>query len=1186
MTAFLKQPLIRNQLRVAFCLFLLSAACMLHATVVQAQSAGTVQFASGTVSVLRNNLPITPVPARATIINTGDVIITDVDGHLQLTMVDGASISLRPGSRMVVEKYDYNPANPTLGDALVSLVTGTLRVFTGELVNRNKARFRMRTPVATLGIRGSGNVLAHFETTGTINHTLTGAHSVTSVVGGASRTLVSLPGQTIQVLPGQAPRFIPTPAFILAAASTAVKAASGSDPEKTDGSQSQPAAAAVPVSANATTTNPAVAAAQGAVTAAATTTVLANTTATNVTAYFRTAFPLSSGGFQGVFPQGGGSAVLNSAGQLIALPATTFATFLSGPGALPAGYTPINIASANVRLIDGTHRDGYRTTDGSVVIGRWEGGSISVTDNGVPNSAATLYALGPRSLSYVVQQGTPTGIAASFTGTTTYSLVGATAPTDAAGNAGRLNSASVAFNFSALTASLNAALTVNNQNLTLTGTTNFARDGINPNWVRSSPTGPATLDIACTGANCASAGYTGVASTSLAGANGGFAAGQYRIVPTRQSGSAFADHISGVFALQAGSIPTVGIVLPQSGTANLVWTGITSQAPTNAVPGLSINGTLQANFSNRTASFTANVSGVGTTAAASAALPTFTATATNAPIVGVGFSGTTGSASNPGNMTVTCAGSACAAATSRFGRIDGFFSENSGNRGVAIVNVGDSANTYSGNATFGVQPTTTTVTDVTAYFRTAFPLSSGGFQGVFPQGGGSAVLNSAGQLIALPATTFATFLSGPGALPAGYTPINIASANVRLIDGTHRDGYRTTDGSVVIGRWEGGSISVTDNGVPNSAATLYALGPRSLSYVVQQGTPTGIAASFTGTTTYSLVGATAPTDAAGNAGRLNSASVAFNFSALTASLNAALTVNNQNLTLTGTTNFARDGINPNWVRSSPTGPATLDIACTGANCASAGYTGVASTSLAGANGGFAAGQYRIVPTRQSGSAFADHISGVFALQAGSIPTVGIVLPQSGTSNLVWTGITNGAAPTAVVNGLTVAGTLQANFSTRTVSFTANVGGTGPNTAVLPTFTATATNAPIVGVGFSAATTASTNVGTLTVTCAGAACAAATSRFGRFDGFFSNNTGTSGSASVNVGDSATSYFGNATFGPAPTPAAPSLTAARSGALVSGDVATIAGSGVLSRPAPLNGAIAASARQWRNAGNAER
>jgi hypothetical protein len=671
------------------------------ATLAQAQSAGTVQFVSGAVTITRGATTIAPM--RATIINTGDTVVTDVNGHIQIGMIDGASLSVRPGSRMVIEKYDYNPANPTLSDAVVSLVTGTLRVFTGELVNRDKDKFKMKTPVAALGIRGSGNVLAHFETTGTINHTLTGAHSVTSVVGGVERTLVSFPGQTIQVLPGQAPRFIPTPAFILAAASPPARSAEKTE-EKADGSQSVTADAAAPTTSSSTTTstNPAVSASQGAVTAAAAATVQANSTLSGVRAYFRSVFPLSGGGFEGVFPQGTeGGATLNGSNQLVALNNSQFGTFLSGPGALPTGYTPVTITSASVRITDGTHFDGYRSADGSVVIGRWQGSTISVTDLSQPTQPARTYALGPRSLAYGVIQGTPLGVIASFTGSTTYSLVAATAPTDAAGNTGSMSSASVTFNFTSLTAALNAALSINNQNFTLTGSTNFTRDGANPNWARQSPTAAGqTLDIACTGSNCSTQGYIGVASTSIAGANGTFASGQYRITPTRTAGSGFADHISGTFALQAGTAPTVGIVLPQSGTANLIWTGITNAAPTNAVTSLSISGTLSANFTNRTVNFSANVGGVGPNAAATAALPTYTATATNVAIVGAGFSASTSPQGSVGALTVTCNGAACGAANTRFGRFDGFFSDNSGTRGTAAVSVGDASNHYTGNATF------------------------------------------------------------------------------------------------------------------------------------------------------------------------------------------------------------------------------------------------------------------------------------------------------------------------------------------------------------------------------------------------------------------------------------------------------------------------------------------------------
>ena len=664
----------------------------LAATASLAQGAGSVQYVAGSVTILRDTMPLNAM--RPMIVNTGDLISTGADGHIHLTMVDRAAISLRPNSQMRIEKYDIDPANPTLGDAMIALVSGTLRVFTGELT-RNRDNFKMRTALASLGIRGSGNVLAHFDTTGTINHTLVGAHSVTSNVGGSQRTLVSLAGQTIQVLPGQAPRFIPTPAFILAAASTPTKSGS-SEAEKTDGTQT---AATMAPATTVTAANPAVAASQGAITAATTATVLANTTVSNVSAYFRSTLPLSGGGFQGVFPQGGsGGAVLNSAGQLVAMPNTNFATFLAGPGALPTGYTAISVPSAHVRIQDGIHRDGYRSADGSVIIGRWEGGTISVADNSQATATHTLYALGARSLAYVVQQATPSGISAAFTGTSVYSMAAASAPTDAAGNAGRLASATVTFNFSSLTAALNASLSINNQNFTLTGSTTFGRGAMNPNWARATPTGPATLDIACTGSNCAGVGYTGVASTALAGANGAFAAGQYRIVPTRQTGSGFSDQITGVFALQAGATPTVGIVLPVSGTTNMIWSGITNAAPTNAVPSLNISGTLQANFSTRTLSFSANVNGVGATAGG--ALPTYSATATNVPIIGVGFSASTTPSVGVGALTLTCSGATCGTAASRFGRFDGFFSDNTGTRGTTVVSVGDSANNYFGNASF------------------------------------------------------------------------------------------------------------------------------------------------------------------------------------------------------------------------------------------------------------------------------------------------------------------------------------------------------------------------------------------------------------------------------------------------------------------------------------------------------
>jgi hypothetical protein len=110
----------------------------------------------------------------------------------------------------------------------------------------------------------------------------------------------------------------------------------------------------------------------------------------------------------------------------------------------------------------------------------------------------------------------------------------------------------VGVNFGQRTATLNASLSINNQNLTLGGTTTFA-GGLG--WNRSGTNG--NLTIGCSGSNCASQGYDGSVGVVIAGATGASMGGQYRITPIRAAGQGYTNHIAGTFALQAASNPTV-----------------------------------------------------------------------------------------------------------------------------------------------------------------------------------------------------------------------------------------------------------------------------------------------------------------------------------------------------------------------------------------------------------------------------------------------------------------------------------------------------------------------------------------------------------------------------------------------------------------------------------------------------
>ncbi len=971
-----------------------------------AQPAGNIQFVSGGVEIERGDQKFPAM--RATLVNVGDLIRTSPNGNIQMNMIDGAFLSLRPGSEMRVEKYEFSPTQTTVGDAVIGLLKGTLRTFTGEIVSRNRDRFKMRTAVATLGIRGSGNVLAHYDAIGTINHTLTGAHSVTSNAGG---TLVSMPGQTIQVLAGQAPRYIPTPAFIAQAASPAPKSSSSSgetekaaEPTATPPANTTSAATAAPPPPSTTSAAQANTAATAAIVAATTTLTGGVFTVRGIDASL-------PAGNQGVFVQTGATgnttAILNAAGQLIELRNGDISVNMYGNAAFPAGYTPSGSPDATVSFSGGSHRDGFKTPDGSVIIGRWTGGNISLLNNTLaptdPNYRFDSQ-LGNRSLSYGLVTPTLASVASTFTGSSTYNLLAATAPTDAVGNVGTLSSATIGVNFSLLTARLNAALAVNNQNLTLSGNSSFARGSSLLQWT----SGSGTLNIGCSGSNCAGIGYNGSVGANIAGATGSFIGGQYRINPIRIAGSALADLITGHFVLQTSTNPVAG----------------GSISDPNAVPAM----------------------------------------------------------------------------------------------------------------------------------RSSNPLSTGGYEGIFPQGG-TAVFNAAGQMIGARNGTFTAFISSGGVggiVPAGYIGVTANDASYELIGGQHRDAFRTSDGSVILGRWEGGAIEVRDNGQPNSAARVYNLGARSAAYGVFRYTDSAIASTFTGTTTYSLIGSTLPTDGAGNVGRLNSWTVGFNFNSLTATLNGSLSINNQNLTIVGQpTPFQQGSPFVNWVSLDPNNPSTLAantmaITCSGSNCSSRGYVGVTSTGLAGATGQFAAGQYRITPTgvQGSGGAMPDHISGFFALQAATAPTVGISVPQTGTATLSFGSLSNVTAGFNTNNNTNylpnaISGTVNANFSNRTVGFNATVSSTTtPGGAAGPTFTASASNLPLVGVGFSAATGTGlpTNVGALTVTCSGAC--AGVQPVGRFDGFFTGNTGTAGRAFFTLGSlNGDGMAGIAAFGTPGAPVAP-------------------------------------------------
>ena len=194
------------------------AIAFLSATSGAFAQSGRFTYVTGNVTVQSQGRLLQAM--AGTEVNPGDVIVTGANGMAQLTMVDQARLSLRSNSSLRLDTYPRALSDPP--GAVLNLVRGTLRTFTGLLTVANRDRYAMRTKVATVGIRGSGNILNQSDDdTTTTNHTIEGSHIVTDIEGKFA-PIITNANQTVQVILGHAPKIIPTPPNLLDAGKTMV----------------------------------------------------------------------------------------------------------------------------------------------------------------------------------------------------------------------------------------------------------------------------------------------------------------------------------------------------------------------------------------------------------------------------------------------------------------------------------------------------------------------------------------------------------------------------------------------------------------------------------------------------------------------------------------------------------------------------------------------------------------------------------------------------------------------------------------------------------------------------------------------------------------------------------------------------------------------------------------------------
>ena len=122
--------------------------------------AGRFLLAVGDVAVARGQAEIRA--ATGTPVQSGDTIRVGPASNAQIRMTDESIVGLRPGTVFRIDAYEYSgQAEPR---SLFSLLKGGFRTVTGAIGRlHSRERYAVRTPTATIGIRGTHYTVVHCD---------------------------------------------------------------------------------------------------------------------------------------------------------------------------------------------------------------------------------------------------------------------------------------------------------------------------------------------------------------------------------------------------------------------------------------------------------------------------------------------------------------------------------------------------------------------------------------------------------------------------------------------------------------------------------------------------------------------------------------------------------------------------------------------------------------------------------------------------------------------------------------------------------------------------------------------------------------------------------------------------------------------------------------------------------------
>jgi hypothetical protein len=129
---------------------------------VKRQQVGVVVESSGSVLAV-DKRKVSRKLSIASPVFLGDKVVTGENGSVRLRMIDEAILDLRCFSIMVIEEYALNTSKRK---SILNLLQGSLKKITGKIGKMTEDVYELKTPVASVGVRGTEYALRVFQSKG------------------------------------------------------------------------------------------------------------------------------------------------------------------------------------------------------------------------------------------------------------------------------------------------------------------------------------------------------------------------------------------------------------------------------------------------------------------------------------------------------------------------------------------------------------------------------------------------------------------------------------------------------------------------------------------------------------------------------------------------------------------------------------------------------------------------------------------------------------------------------------------------------------------------------------------------------------------------------------------------------------------------------------------------------------